>query len=90
MKYTGFVLLLLLCACGPNATKDAQEICDCFEKANALPDEDPKRIQEQDRCSEIQLKKLEHYTTDADRKKFNDALEDCGQKLIEQALDQAQ
>lgn len=90
MKKLFFIpILVLFFSCGgTDPAADAKAVCDCFSKANGLPDEDPKRLEEQDKCSKMQLDKWTRYKNAEEQKKFNDALAECSDALIRQALDE--
>lgn len=82
------VIVLQASCSGSDPIKDAQSICDCFTKANSIPEEDPKRTLEQDKCSEMQLQKTSKYQTDEEIKNFGEALAECSEKIMRQALEE--
>lgn len=71
---------ITLSSCGESVDGAALagEICDCYEKANGLPGDDPNRADEQKKCSELQKTNWEKVEGNSEQEKaFNDQFP-CG------------
>lgn len=67
----------------PNGRELANEVCECYRKANALPNEDPRRTLEQDACIIRQGQawdRVKNYEEQANR--FNDQLANCPRAAV--------
>lgn len=69
-----------LASCGEKVDGAAlsKEVCDCYEKANGLPGDDPNRRAEQDKCSQLQKTNWDKVVGNVEAEKaFNDQFP-CG------------
>ena len=79
-------------ACGGSSksgTGLAEEVCDCYKKANGLPASDPDRAKEQDKCLKLQgtnWRKIQNDKAKADE--FNKKLGECTGDLLKQSMGQ--
>lgn len=83
-------LAVLSGSCGgpSNGAALAKEVCDCYNKANALPADDPTREQAQDDCIMKQgeaWSKVKNNREQSD--KFNDELSKCRRTQMEKSMD---
>jgi hypothetical protein len=84
---SAFAAALLVACGGADPKKDAQEVCDCYSKANGLPADDANRAAEQTKCLELQTKKYEAYKDNMDQmNEFNTTMSECSKKLIEESF----
>ncbi len=83
-----FFIFSFLQACSFDSPKsNAEKVCDCFVKANKMKIDEPKRIDEQNNCDQLQHKFLKRYKDDEEASKnFNSSIEECANKLIEESL----
>ena len=85
--FTAFTASLLIACGGSSPKSDAQEVCDCYSKANGMKADDPNRATEQNKCLELQTKKFEVYKDNPDKvAEFNTAMGECSKKLIEESF----
>ncbi len=87
LLFSVFFLCLSCGGGGASASKLANEVCDCYQKANAMDPSGPERAKAQDAC----LKKQgENWTKVKDDQKkadeFNKIIGDCGKKMIEESV----
>ena len=72
---------------GKSASKLANEVCDCYKKANGMDAADPKRADEQNLCVKMQM---ENWTSIKDDQKkadeFNKIIGNCGKEMIENSM----
>ncbi len=82
-----FVAGLLASCGGADPAADAQAVCDCMIKSNAIKADDPNRAAEVEKCGKLQLDTWNKYKDNVDdAKKFNDAMSDCSKKVMEEAM----
>ena len=86
MKKTVFILAvtagLISCGGGSDVKKDAEAVCDCYEKANASGN-----AEEQQKCQKEQAEAWDKYKGNVDdAKTFNDIIGECSRKMMEDAL----
>lgn len=83
-----FSVAFLFTACGgSNAKKLAEEVCNCSEKANALPTTDPNRTLEQNACAKKQMEAWNKVKDNAkDAEEFNKIIGKCAEEQIKKAF----
>lgn len=93
MKKTLITLLIaapfILASCGGVDGKAiAEEVCDCYKKANKASKTDIEAIKkEQDKCMELQKSKWDELKTDVEQAKaYNERISECSKQMIEDAL----
>lgn len=67
----------------------AEEVCECYKKANGLPASDPARATEQDKCLKLQgtnWRKIQNDKAKSDE--FNKKLGECTAELLKQSVGQ--
>lgn len=80
MKKTFLIVTTaLLFSCGKSGpAKEAEEICDCFEKAMALPVTDANRMTDYNKCMDRQRAAGEKYMKDSKAlMEFNEVMTPC-------------
>lgn len=84
----GTSFFLLSCGGGGNsASKLANEVCDCYEKANGMDAADPKRTDAQNECVKMQGDSWAKVKDDMKKSdEYNKIIGDCGKKLIEKSI----
>jgi hypothetical protein len=68
-----------LVACGGSGpASDAKEVCDCSKKLNEMKMDDPKRMEEAEKCSKLSIDNMSKYKDDRDKYlEYSEALVDC-------------
>jgi hypothetical protein len=95
MKKTLIVVALvspfILSSCGSkeeDGTAAAQEVCDCYKKANSpdLTDRQARKDQ-QKACGKLNSEKWNNlYDNAEEAKKFNETISNCGKEMIKEAI----
>ena len=88
------LLIVLLCAslftaCGgwKDAAKLANEVCDCYKKANGLPATDPNRATAQSDCVKKQGENWAKLKDDMKKsEEFNKIIGDCSKEMIQNSM----
>ena len=79
-------------ACGggsKSGTQLADEVCECYKKANGLPASDPASAKEQDNCLKLQGTNWRKIQTDKVKSdEFNKKLGECTADLLKQSMGQ--
>lgn len=79
--------ILSACSGSQNGKDLANEVCDCYKKANALPADDPNRSKEQDACITKQGEAWAKVKDDKDEAdKFNDEISKCSRAQIKESI----
>jgi hypothetical protein len=79
--------LFTACGGGKDASKLANEVCDCYKKANGLPATDPNRAAAQGDCVKKQGENWGKVKDDQDKsKEYNKIIGDCGSELIKSSM----
>ena len=90
MKKITVLLLsaILLASCGGNDSKKmAQEVCDCYKKANAINAADPKRSESQNDCIKKQGEAWDKLKDDKKKAdEFNKMISECATALVNTSL----
>ena len=74
---------------GNSASKLANEVCDCYSKANAMDASDPKRAEAQNACVTKQGEAWEKLKNDEKKSaEFNTIIGNCSKELIKKSLGQ--
>ena len=74
----GLLIVSFSCSEEIDGAALAKEVCECNEKANGLPSDDPNRRSEQDKCSDLQKSNWDKVKGNTSAEKaFNDAFP-CG------------
>ena len=82
-------LTLSSCGGGNSASKLANEVCDCYSKANAMDAADPKRAEAQNVCVTKQGEAWEKLKNDEKKsEEFNTIIGNCSKELIKKSLGQ--
>lgn len=79
----------LLTACGKSKSgkQVAEEVCECYKKANALDAADPKRAAAQADCLKIQGENWAKVKDDEKKSdEFNKRISECASEMIEKSL----
>ncbi|MFI5202936.1 MAG: hypothetical protein ACHQF2_00450 [Flavobacteriales bacterium] len=81
-------IFLASCGGGADGKAIAEEICDCYKKANKASTTDIDKIRaEQDKCMDLQKSKTEELKTNAEEaKKYNDRINECSKQMLEDAV----
>ncbi len=83
-------LSLLSVSCGgggASPSKLANEVCDCYKKANGMDAADPKRADAQNACITKQGENWNKIKDDPDKaKEYNKIIGDCGSELIKNSM----
>jgi hypothetical protein len=85
------VLIIGMSACGKAKSGDAiaQEVCDCYSKANELTATNPDRAAAQNDCLTKQREAWDKVKSDVDNsKEFNDRLAICAKEQIKNSVGQ--
>lgn len=82
------VTALFLTACGGNDSKKlAEEVCDCYKKANGMDAADPKRAEAQNDCVKKQGEAWNKLKDDQKKSdEFNKIIGDCSKEMIKKSL----
>jgi hypothetical protein len=83
------ILSLGLISCGGSKSgKDiADEVCDCYKKANGMDATDPNRSAEQDKCLVKQRELWDKVKDDKEKSdEFNKRISECSSDLIKQSF----
>lgn len=84
---TGIISGLLSCGSSKSGKQVAEDICDCYKKANALPATDPSRSSAQQECLTQQGEAWNKVKGDAKKAdEFNKTISDCGKEQIQNSL----
>jgi len=90
MKKISFCILMtfLFTACGGDSgNKVAQEVCDCYSKANGMDPADPKRAEAQNDCLKKQMDGWNKVKDDSKKaEEFNKKIGECSKEMIKQSL----
>jgi hypothetical protein len=84
-----FALMAVLCSCGggSKSAKLANEICDCYRKANGMDANDPNRSKEQDKCLALQGTAWQKVRGNKEKEEeFNRIIGECSAELIKNAF----
>ncbi|MBI5858856.1 MAG: hypothetical protein HZB42_14590 [Sphingobacteriales bacterium] len=74
---------------GKDASKLANEVCECYKKANGMDAADPKRASAQDECLKKQGEAWNKIKDDEKRSdEFNKIIGDCGKDMIQKSFGQ--
>ncbi len=83
--------VFLFTACGgngKNASKLADDVCDCYKKTNGMDAADPKKADAQNDCLKMQM---ENWTAIRDNQKksdeFNKIIGACGKDMIKKSFE---
>jgi len=86
----GFLAVLSLAACSGGAKSGAdlaKEVCDCYQKANAMDAADPNRAKAQADCLASQGMAWNKVKDDQKQSdEFNKIIGDCGKELIKKSI----
>ena len=88
---TAAILCFLIAACGSGKTGTdvAQEICDCYKKANGMKADDPGRIAAQNDCVEKQGDAWTKIRDDQEKSRaFNKKIAECATEQIHSSMGQ--
>ncbi len=94
MKRTLLIVItaVTLSSCGGggnSASKLANEVCDCYSKANGMEPSDPKRAEAQNACVTKQGEAWEKLKNDKEKAdEFNTIIGNCSKELIKKSLGQ--
>lgn len=84
------LIATLLVSCGgggKDASKLANEVCDCYKKANSLPVSDPNRPTAQADCVKKQGANWDKIKDDQKKSdEFNKIIGDCGKEQIQNSM----
>lgn len=82
------MMAFLLTACGGDSgEKIAQEVCDCYSKANGMDPADPKRADAQADCLKKQGEGWNKVKDDTDKSQaFNKKVGECSSEMIKKSL----
>jgi hypothetical protein len=82
-----FVVAALASCGGNDPSKDANDVCDCNIKANAMKADDPKRPEEIKKCTDMNMDMYTKYKEDLDGlKEYNEAIMECSKKVMEESM----
>ena len=77
------------CGGGKSASKLANEVCDCFRKANGMDAADPKRAEAQTDCAKKQVESWNAVKDDEKKSdEFNKIIGDCSKDMIRNSIPQ--
>lgn len=94
MKKRMIILLaaFLFVACGgggKSASKLANEVCDCYRKANGMDAADPKRAEEQNICIKMQGENWDKVKDDQKKaEEYNKIIGECSKEMIQKSFEQ--
>ena len=83
------VLATVLISCGGSKSGKsiADEVCDCYKKANGMEANDPNRSSEQDKCLVKQRELWDKVKDDKEKSdEFNKRISECSSDLIKQSF----
>ena len=81
--------LFASCGGGNSATKLANEVCDCYKKANSMDPADPKRTGAQNDCVKKQGENWNKIKDDQKKSdEYNKIIGACGSELIKKSIGQ--
>lgn len=77
------------CSGGKSPSKLANEVCDCYRKANGMDAADPKRAEEQNVCIKMQGENWNKVKDDQKKaEEYNKIIGECSSELIKKAFGQ--
>ncbi len=92
MKRIAIALLTLIvfASCGGTDSKKlANEVCDCYKKANGMDAADPKRADAQNECVKMQGDNWNKVKDDQKKsEEYNKIIGDCSSEMIKKSLGQ--
>jgi hypothetical protein len=81
--------LFTSCGGGNSASKLANEVCDCYQKANSMDPADPGRKEAQNDCIKKQGENWNRIKDDQEKsKEYNKIIGECAADLIKKSFSQ--
>ncbi len=85
----GMAVALYSCSKPKSGTQLGQEVCDCSKKANGMKADDPKRSEEQTKCTTLQREYWDKVKDDMKKAdEFNAVLSKCATEQIKSSFGQ--
>jgi hypothetical protein len=82
-------IIAISCGSSKSGKAIADEVCDCYSKANALPTSDPERTKKQDDCLKEQSKSWDKVKDDKEKSdEFNKRIAACSSEQIKKSFGQ--